>query len=912
MRGNGTADKGSEAAQDTRQPQFAASEFAWLSRQKITIPERVEGYVHRAELVERAMPTNRRLTVLNAAGGFGKTTLLAECCRSLRQDGVATAWISVDEHDEPEVLDTYIAFASHDAGLSLLDRANLAEADTGPASRIGVIVGEIERSGRPFVIAFDELERLTNPASLSLVGFMLQRGPSNLHVAITCREIPDGLNVAGALLEGRAAVVTAEDLRFSKPEVARYFGLRLSRSELASAMDQTAGWPVALCISRNGMQRGLAKDTGDVRDVVKNWVESRLFAGLRGDDRDFLLDIGLFDWMDAELLDDVLQRTDSMHRLNSMRVLSGLLRRGDASETGNWRLHPLVKVHCAEQRFLETPGRFRATHRRIAAALERRGDTVSAMRHAVEAGDPALAGEILERAGAVRLWIPQGLLRLQAADKWLSETVVASRPRLALVRCVVLGLSGRLDEARRLFAQTAMTHPISNEVTQGDGFEYAVDDCLVRGALALYGGGLIGSNGRTLANDFAGFLGSNRLDPLTRGQLEYGLCVVYQLRAEFDLALERLADSRRLLAGRHYILLHAELLEGQVAMARGLSKAADAHYLRGQRIARKRFMLDPVLVASAEFMRQELARECDRVPSAVDPRRVSRTLIRNGASLSAMAAAGSVVVDRRLREGQTDRALTAADEFLDYARGAGLASLIRHFAALRISVLVAAGRIGDAMRAWQGTDHLPADTKGCIDLEHQGWREMEAISLARLRCLIEVERFEEGRDLSRQLRALAVERGLRRTLMRALALSIVLEQRAGEPEAASAHLQEYLGLFVETPYAWPLVRERTVCAALLGRFVESNVDATRDRVASLLLTSMGRADDVAELILSGRERQVLLLLDGRRDKEIAANLGLTVYGVRHHLRKLFTKLGVAKRTEAVARARELGLLGGRS
>lgn len=207
---------------------------------------------------------------------------------------------------------------------------------------------------------------------------------------------------------------------------------------------------------------------------------------------------------------------------------------------------------------------------------------------------------------------------------------------------------------------------------------------------------------------------------------------------------------------------------------------------------------------------------------------------------------------------------------------------------------------------------MPADTKGCIDLEHQGWREMEAISLARLRCLIEVERFEEGRDLSRQLRALAVERGLRRTLMRALALSIVLEQRAGEPEAASAHLQEYLGLFVETPYAWPLVRERTVCAALLWRFVESNVDATRDRVASLLLTSMGRADDVAELILSGRERQVLLLLDGRRDKEIAANLGLTVYGVRHHLRKLFTKLGVAKRTEAVARARELGLLGGRS
>ncbi|MDE0420669.1 MAG: LuxR C-terminal-related transcriptional regulator [Gammaproteobacteria bacterium] len=907
MRGNGPADKAPEAAQATRQPRFAPSEFAWLLRQKITIPERVEGYVHRAELVDRAMPTDRRLTVLNAAGGFGKTTLLAECCRSLRQGGVATAWISVDEQDDPGVLDTYLAFTCHDAGLSLLDLSNLEGTDAGPESRIGVLLRQIERFGRPFVIAFDELERLTNPASRSLVGFMLQRGPSNLHLAITCRKIPDALNVAGALLEGRAVVLTAEDLRFSKPEVAKYFGLGLSRSELAVEMAQTAGWPVALCISRNGMHRGLAKSAGEVRDVVKNWVESKLFAGLSADDRDFLLDVGLFDWMDAQLLDEVLQRTDSTHRLNSMRVLSGLLQRG-GNATEHWRLHPLVKAHCAEQRSLETPGRFRAIHLRIAKSLERRGDTVSAMRHAVEGGDPALAGQILERAGAVRLWIPQGLLRLRAADSWLSEAVVAERPRLALVRCVVQGLSGRLDEARRLFAQTAMTHPIDSEADQGDDFEHAVDDCLVRGALALYGGGLIGSKGRTLANDFARFLRSDRLDPLTRGQLEYGLCVVYQLKAEFDLALERLGELRWLLAGHAYILAHAELLEGQVAMARGLPEAADRHYRRGQRIARKRFILDPVPLASAEIMRQELALECDRAASAVDPGQVSRALIRNGASFSAVAAAGAVVVDRRLRDGQIDRALTAADAFLNYARGSGLASLIRHFAALRISVLAAATRIDDAMRAWRVADYLPEDTKGCVDLEQQGWREMEAISLARLRCLIEVERFEEGRSLSRQLRALAVERGLRRTLMRALALSIVLERRAGEREAALAHLQEYLGLFVQTPYAWPLVRERAVCAALLSRFVESTADPTRDRVARSLLTSMNRADGVAELILSGRERQVLLLLDGRRDKEIAAELGLTEHGVRHHLRKLFVKLGVAKRTEAVTRAKELGLL----
>ena len=228
MRNHGDA---SGTPRESEGESFAGQMFPWLLGQKIAVPDRVAGYVHRAELVNRAMPTRRRVTVLNASAGFGKTTLLAECCRRLRRDGVATAWVSLDEQDEPAVLDTYIAFACHDAGLNLLEVSDLAGTSAGPESRVGVVVHQIQRLGRPFVIAFDELERLTNPASVSLLEFLLQRGPSNLHLAIACRSIPDGLNVAGSVLEGRAQVVGTEDLRFSKPDVARFFGLGLSRRE---------------------------------------------------------------------------------------------------------------------------------------------------------------------------------------------------------------------------------------------------------------------------------------------------------------------------------------------------------------------------------------------------------------------------------------------------------------------------------------------------------------------------------------------------------------------------------------------------------------------------------------------------------------------------------------------------------
>ena len=204
--------------------------------------------------------------------------------------------------------------------------------------------------------------------------------------------------MAGAVLEGRAEILTTEQLRFSKSEVARFFNLRLSRRQLASEVERSVGWPFALRISRGQWERGAEGGTGIARDLVENWIESRLFAGLARDDRDFLLDVGLFDWLDAALLDEVLQRVDSMHRLESMRVLAGLLEPVGSGAAGSRRLHPLVRRHCAERRRRENPQRFRAVSRRIAEALARRGDTVSAVRHAVDSGDPELAGRILERA----------------------------------------------------------------------------------------------------------------------------------------------------------------------------------------------------------------------------------------------------------------------------------------------------------------------------------------------------------------------------------------------------------------------------------------------------------------------------------------------------------------------------------
>jgi len=881
---------------------FPARAFPWLLRQKVTIPDRVAGYLSRPELEKRALPTRRKLSVLRASGGFGKTTLMAECCRRLRRNGVATAWISLDENDEPGVLDVYIAFACAEAGLNLDNVPPVRETRPGLASRIGTVLRGIESLGRPFVIAFDELERVS-PASVPLLALLLRRAPSNLHLALAGREIPDGLDVASPLLAGHAEAVDTEDLRFSRAEVARFFGLRLSRRALAREIDRSAGWPVALRIARNGMEHEAHDDGDSAYGFLGNWIESRLFATLGRGERDFVLDISLPDWIDAALLDEVLQRNDSMRRFESMAALTGLLEPLSDGGTRRWRLHPLVREHCAGQRLREDPERFAAIHRRIAAALAKRRETIAAMRHAIEGRDPFLAGRILEQAGGVRLWIRNGVPELQRANRLLTEDVVAESPRLKLLRSMALALAGRGNEAQALYRTCPRSIPSSDGY--GD-FRYPLEDLTVRLGLALYGVSPVGSNwSETLSCDAARLTAAADLNPAKRGGIEYGLCILHFLKGEFDAALDRLTAALES-SGTDYIALYGGILHGQIDFVRGRLEDARTHFRRARRVAGKCFLLDPTAMTSCDVVQHEIALECNPASAAADPPGVLSALTGHGVPFSYFATASNVLIGARLRSGRVDKALAVADKLVFRSRSAGSTAFLRLIVALRVSVLVIAGRVTEAERAWR-RDALPEAPADCVDLTAQSWREMEAVSEARARLSIARRRWEEGRSLLRRLRSVAAELGIRTVEMRALALFVSLEQQAGHTQASLRHLTEYLRLFAEVPYAWPLVRDRATCANALRMYLDLGADASHRQAACSLL-AMCDADSGSAPSLSERELEVLHRLPGRRDKEIAAELGLSTHGVRYHLRSLFAKLGAGDRAEAVRRAWDMGLI----
>ncbi len=882
----------------------------WLSTAKATIPDRVAGYVDRPQLLERVLPTRRRATLLVAPGGFGKTVLMSESCRNLRDAGVMTAWLTLDALDAPQTLDAYLAFAFQEAGLNLLDVPDTDPGGAGLQHRTGFLSRALDQHGGPCVLVLDELEQLDDPASLALLNFLIHWGPTNLHFAIACREIPPALDIAPSIFDGRAEMFTVADLRFSTPDIGRFIGPGRSRREIAWWTESSRGWAIALRILRNEQLGGAGAEVVDARQATDSWVESRLWRDLPARDRDLLMDVGLFDWIDADLLDEVLEVKGAKRRVEAIPAVAGLLESvgAGAGASDAVRLHPLIREHCARRLFREAPQRFRRIHRRIAGALARRGETVPAMRHASESGDAALVGQILENAGGQRLWLREGLGRLQAADRFVTSEVVERFPRVALARCIVLLLTGGIDEARQTYGALVAGRR-STEAADGD-IEYDLDDANVRGMLCLYGCESFGSETLQAAwADYERFLGMDGVAPLMLAALGHGIGLVHNQKAEFDVALEWMERNERLLPQGLYLGVFRDQQRGQIAMARGrVSEAAD-YYARALATARAHLLHDPGPVCFGEALMSELNLERNRVAGIRNALQIPEGHLESGTPLASYAARAGVVLDLTLQRAGHGDALSAVTGMLDYARATVLPTLTRYLAAERVSLLVVGGRVADAEHAWR-IDGLPERAEECLDLEVQSWRELEALACAWLRLLTARADFEAGRTFLRDLVRVASGRELRRTWMRALALGVALERAGGRHEEAERHLTRFLGLFGESDYSRPLVRGRETCGPALEDWLANHpghpaVDTARHLLG--MLKDGGRPEPTVPTP-SPRELDVLQRLETKSDREIAEALGLTKAGVRYHIGNIFERFGVRDRAGAARHAREIGLL----
>ena len=895
-----------------RGPQW--EDLPWLLRQRALLPDRVVGYMQRPALEDRCQLLDYRLAVFVAPGGFGKTALLVERCWRLRKSGTTVAWLSLDEEDDPESLVTCLALAFEQAGLPAFERRETGD-DNGSGDRsdskaeywVSPLIGAIERHGRPCLLALDEVERLTRPDAIATLNLLLQRAPPNLHFAMACRELPPGLDIAMYILEGRGTTVTVEDLRFTKGEVAAFFDTWLSRHELDEIAERSAGWPLALRIYRNARQEGAREDIG--RDAVAAWIETRLWRGLATEDRDVVLDVALLDWFDAELMDQATGTPGAARRVESLRSLSGLLQT-NREEPPKMRLHPLIQEYCAARQSREAPDRFRTIHARMARALARRGQVDDALRHAVMADDPKLAGEIAEDAGGVRLALRAGFEVLRKVVGMLKAETFDMYPRVAIGRCLVLAITADLPRAERLYRAVAKaTSEFTRDRKGGDDRALMVDHLVLQGMLWSTGCKLPGIKEPVQPATTAEIAAWPDLDSATRGMFSFGFGLMHSHVADFARAIECMERARTQIGPRSHLAPHVYYELGSIAMAQGDSSAASACYDQALVLAKGDHLRDSGAVLIGGIHRAELAIErMGFTPKSRPPSVSPRLLGESGATFQVYTASLGIAAELAIWNGTTDRALAVVEDAREYALRTNRPGFAKFLSAAYVSVLLAEQRVGDASRAWEVSE-LPVAPDDCVDLAKRGWRQTEMLACTRMRLCAAQEDFEGGRELSHALREVAASKGLKRTLMRAEALSMALEFGAGNKDAANRHLDTFLGMYAKSAYAFGLLRERRTALELLDERSEVMTAGPLASLATLMRRTLVEGESGAQPSLTDGEMDVLRrIARHQRDKQIATDLALSVDGVRYRIRQIFAKLNARGRFDAVHRARRLGVL----
>ena len=857
----------------------------WLARRRVTAPDRIVGYMHRPKIAARCRPVDHALTIVHAPAGFGKTTLVAESCRAEAARGVAIAWLLLDERDDEARLDTYLAFAFRQAGLDVGELSPSAARVRESDRRISIILRAIAADTRPWILALDELERV-GESGLPVLNELFRGEVPNLHIVAACRQLPRGLEIALPL--DRANVIAAEDLRFSRMEMAQFFGGTLSQRELGRLATEASGWPIALHVEREKREKGHAGRAQVLAGVASRRLESRLWYDLADDDRELVLDAGVLEWMDADLVDEVLSGRDLLARLQSLPGIAGLLESAGGGSSRAWRLHTLVREFCASRRRREAPERYRSIHRRTARALAERGDTLEAVRHAAEAGDSRLAGEIVIRAGGLRLLFTQGSARLVAIDRLIDDETVALSPRLTAVRIVALAFRDQFEEARKLAAAT-------RKYLGGDTVDIELQ-CDMRLAEAI----LASRDSPRVLWVTAGLgrlVERPDLEPMTRATLLFLQITSHLAKSEFDVVLEAETRIRQCLGGRmpDYLSMSLDSGLGQMEMLRGRVREARARYRRLLKKAKGLFSANMWQAKLGELLMQELELERNHVPAADSVTRIP-----------SHEPSTDIAVDLGCEAQGVDYALRIVERVREGTQHSG-AKLKRHLAGLRVGLLAGAGRADEAEEHWR-QQGLPQSLGACVDLTRLSWREMEVLACARLRVCTAKRDFEGGRRLAADLLAVASEKGLRRIEMRALAQAMAHEHAAGEPGLAVEHLTEFLRLFAKTDYARPMVRERASAVPVLTRFIETKPGSRLEKLAAELLMAARTAGDGVAPKLTAREFEVLGRLEMQTDAQIAAELGLTASGVRYHVQRVFTKLGVHSRKIALERARSLGIV----
>jgi LuxR family maltose regulon positive regulatory protein len=907
-----------------------------LLRTKLYVPRAHPDRVPRDRLVRRLDEGQAcRLTLLSAPAGFGKTTLLADW---LERRGLQPAWVSLDAGDnEPARFWAYVvaALGTVHPGLGQAAAGLLQAPQPPPIEAVltdlaNDMAARLESPAAGLLLVLDDYHTIHAPAIHQALEFLLLHLPPQARVILSTREDPP---LPLALLRARRELLElrAPDLRFTPQEAAAFLntcmGLDLSASDLAALEARTEGWAAGLQLAALSMQ-GVQDVAGFIRTFagshryVLDYLAQEVLERQSAPVRDFLLQTAVLERLSGPLCDAVTGGTGGQAMLGQLEQANLFLVPLD-QERHWYRYHHLFAEFLRLQlEGAQGPERVTALQRRASAWYEEQGLVEDAVQHALHARDFERAVRLIDQV-AIDMFARSELVTLCGWLAALPQDTIAARPRLSMLYAWALLATGHTEEGEQWVQAIERAAGTGVEALAGEdaaALEPHVRAALVeisvlRASLALGYGDL--ARARELIERALPYLAGEgqpyvfNTPRALRPAALFTLAVAHELGGELGRATQAFSEAAALALpeGNQHIYPMALSHLAQLQWVQGQLHQAEKTYLQALEAAKTMAGRASPLAGMAYVGLGGLYYEWDDLAAAQDYLAQGIALARPWMSWESLVPGYLTLARLKRAQGDVEGAAQALDVLRELEgmplspQGAAL------LAASQALFHARQGELGAASRWAAGCD---IDPQGEIPLA----REAEAILLARV--WMTQGRLAGAGQLLVRLRAAAQEGGRTGRLIEILVLQArVLHAQGQTGEALQALCQ---ALLLAEPEGWvrTFVDEGAPLAHLLSEvdpqcapaYVTRLLTAFGPSTSASISTSAPSPQPLVEP-LTDRELEVLqLIAAGMTNQEIAARLTVSVNTVKTHARNLYGKLDAGNRTQAVARARELGLLSG--
>lgn len=900
-----------------------------LLRTKLVPPGTAHALVPRHRLsVDRNRILARRLVLIAAPAGYGKTTLLGELHRCVAEAGVKVGWFSLDRNDNDltQFLGHFIAAIAPGNNPASTATFGLlgGGVNVSPTVLRNAFLNDVAALAEPTCIFLDDFHLIADSSVLEVVDAVLRSPIAHLHLVIGSRS-QQNLPLGWLRVQGQLEILDAKELGFNEQETEAFFKLsnagNVSQEEILTVQRKTEGWAAglqlaAIALSHQRSRAEFMRSFSGATTSVSEFLAEEVFRAQAPEIQQFLLATSILDRFNTELCNAVVCVGSAREMINRLANLNLFIFSLD--HENNWyRYHHLFSDWLRKKLREEFPADLPSYHLRASAWFEKQDFPVEAIEHALSAGALDRAAQLLE-GFSNRLFSEGKTATLLAFSSRLPDRMLDRMPLLLLDCAWNSELCWRFAEAKALLARvrTELDRRLQDNLPQAsDTRQVAAKLAHREMMLALLTDDVLSA--KRSAEEW--LEAEHTRDPFMCASA--GTAVMYGNREQYVCA--NVSTTGKILSDLFFeggaiygIPFHESVVGGTHLLAGNLDRAEEA-YSRALSMAEELHGSRSALYALPASLMAELRYERNQIDAA-------------WTTLSSLDSAGDLgFMDKLIAYYVTTaRILAVKGEFTNamevLEEGTSVAERYR-FDRLSANILnettrqlLHLGRTRDAEQLLAGErfqrlmQSKLAPKDGVTTLN-------EHLALARARVMLSGDAAAEAVALLKQWHSFVLSRRCHRATIRTGILLAKALLRLGNRVSARRMLVDLLQIGASAGFVRPFIDEGIEIVELLQEIhTVGSQEALlgSDYLASIVTAGTGRdavaaepsprSDTAALAGVTSREIQVIMLgARGLQNNDIAKTLSLAESTVKWYWQKVFEKLAVNRRTDAINKARTL-------